>query len=158
MKIGSLSLDSRVILAPMAGVTDRPFRTLCRRFGAAYGVTEMISARALQFKDKKTARLMALGDEERPAGIQLFGDDPEVMAQAAEKAMWFSPQLIDINMGCPAPKIANNGSGSALMKDPEKCGEIVRAVKKACDVPVTVKMRKGWDRDHVNFLQVAKIC
>ena len=158
MKIGSLSLDSRVILAPMAGVTDRPFLTLCRRFGAAYGVTEMISARALQFKDKKTARLMALGDEERPAGIQLFGDDPEVMAQAAEKAMRFSPQLIDINMGCPAPKIANNGSGSALMKDPEKCGEIVRAVKKACDVPVTVKMRKGWDRDHVNFLQVAKIC
>ena len=143
MKIGSLSLDSRVILAPMAGVTDRPFRTLCRRFGAAYGVTEMISARALQFKDKKTARLMALGDEERPAGIQLFGDDPEVMAQAAEKAMRFSPQLIDINMGCPAPKIANNGSGSALMKDPEKCGEIVRAVKRACDVPVTVKMRKG---------------
>lgn len=157
-KIGNLTLDSRVILAPMAGVTDRSFRTLCRRFGAAYVVTEMISARALQFRDKKTARLMTLGEEERPAGIQLFGDDPAIMAQAAEKAMKFSPQLIDINMGCPAPKIANNGSGSALMKDPEKCGCMVEAVKNACGVPVTVKIRKGWDRDHVNFLEVAKIC
>ena len=104
-KIGNLTLDSRVILAPMAGVTDRSFRTLCRRFGAAYVVTEMVSARALQFRDKKTARLMTLGEEERPAGIQLFGDDPAIMAQAAEKAMKFNPQLIDINMGCPAPKL-----------------------------------------------------
>lgn len=157
-KIGNLTLDSRVILAPMAGVTDRSFRTLCRRFGAAYVVTEMVSARALQFRDKKTARLMTLGEEERPTGIQLFGDDPAIMAQAAEKAMKFNPQLIDINMGCPAPKIANNGSGSALMKDPEKCGRMVEAVKNACNVPVTVKIRKGWDRDHVNFLEVAKIC
>lgn len=158
MKIGNLKIEGRAALAPMAGVTDTAFRELCARFGTAYTVTEMISSKALQFQDKKTASLMALGEAERPAAIQLFGDEPAVMAEAAEKAMAFAPDMIDINMGCPAPKISGNGSGAALMKTPPLCGEIVAAVKKAVPVPVTVKMRKGWDDSTVNAVEVARIC
>lgn len=158
MKIGTMEIEGKAVLAPMAGVTDRPFRKLCRQFGAAYCVTEMVSAKALQFKDKKTPLLMRLDQDEHPAAIQLFGSEPDVMAMAAEKAMAFSPDAIDINMGCPAPKIANNGSGSALMKDPDLCGRIVEAVSRAVDVSVTVKIRKGWDESSVNCVEVAKIC
>ncbi len=158
MKIGTMEIHGKAVLAPMAGVTDRPFRRLCRQFGAAYCVTEMVSAKALQFKDKKTPLLMRLDENEHPAAIQIFGDEPEVMALAAQKAMAFSPDAIDINMGCPAPKIANNGSGSALMKNPDLCGRIVEAVSRAVDVPVTVKIRKGWDENSVNCVEVAKIC
>ena len=158
VKIGSLTIEGYAALAPMAGVTDQPYRTLCRRHGAAYVVTEMISSRALQFQDKKSIRLMTLAENEHPAAIQIFGDDPAVMAEAAKKAAAFSPEMIDINMGCPAPKIANSGSGSALMKSPALCGEIVRAVKNAVDLPVTVKIRKGWSRDSVNAVEVAQIC
>jgi tRNA-dihydrouridine synthase B len=158
LNIGTMKINGKAVLAPMAGVTDRSFRRLCMHFGAAYCVTEMVSAKALQFKDKKTALLMRLAEDEHPAAIQLFGDDPQVMAEAAEKALAFSPEAIDINMGCPAPKIANNGSGSALMKNPELCGRIVEAVCGAVDLPVTVKIRKGWDENSVNCVEVAKIC
>ena len=158
MKIGTMEIQGKAVLAPMAGVTDRPFRRLCRQFGAAYCVTEMVSAKALQFKDKKTPLLMRLDEAEHPAAIQIFGDEPEVMALAAQKAMAYSPDAIDINMGCPAPKIANNGSGSALMKNPDLCGRIVEAVSRAVEVPVTVKIRKGWDENSVNCVEVAKIC
>lgn len=158
MKIGNLTIEGRAVLAPMAGVADRAFREVCVRFGAAYATSEMISSKGLQFHDKKTASLMELSEAERPAGIQLFGDDPAVMAQAAQLALAFSPDSIDINMGCPAPKVSGNGSGSALMKTPVLCGKIVAAVRKAVPVPVTVKIRKGWDNSSVNAVEVAKIC
>ena len=156
--IGNLELEGRAVLAPMAGVTDRAFRELCTRFGASYVVSEMVSSKGLQYNDKNTGRLMELGGAERPAGIQLFGDEPAVLALAAKKAMAYHPDVIDINMGCPVPKVAGNGSGSALMKNPPLCGEIVAAVKRAVPVPVTVKIRKGWDRNSVNAVEVAKIC
>ncbi len=158
MKIGNLQIDGFAVLAPMAGVADRAFRETCVRFGASYAVSEMVSSKGLQFNDKKTGELMELSGAERPAGIQLFGSEPVVMAQAAEKAMKYRPDIIDINMGCPAPKVSCSGSGSALMKNPGLCGEIVAAVKSAVPVPVTVKMRKGWDSGSVNAVEVAKIC
>ena len=158
MKIGNLTIEGTAVLAPMAGVTDKPFRELCRRFGAAYVITEMVSSKALQFQDKKSNQLMSLSQAEHPVAIQIFGDDPATMAEAAKKAAAFGPEVIDINMGCPAPKIANSGGGSALMKNPPLCGEIVHAVKQAVDLPVTVKLRKGWSRDTVNVLEVAQIC
>ena len=129
MKIGNVNLQGRAVLAPMAGVTDRAFREVCAGFGASYVVSEMVSSKGLQYNDKHTSRLMELGDAERPVGIQLFGDDPAVLAFAAKKAMAYHPDVIDINMGCPVPKVAGNGSGSALMKNPALCGEIVAAVK-----------------------------
>ena len=158
MKLGHLSIDGFAALAPMAGVTDRAFRELCASFGAAYVVTEMVSARGLLYHNRKTAELMELSEAERPAAIQLFGDDPQIMAQAARRAMDFSPDAIDINMGCPAPKVTGTGGGSALMKDPQLCARIVEAVKAAVPVPVTVKIRKGWDDEHVNAPLVAKLC
>ncbi|TQI67976.1 tRNA dihydrouridine synthase DusB [Clostridium sp. KNHs216] len=158
MKIGNLQIDGFAVLAPMAGVADRAFRETCVRFGVSYAVSEMVSSKGLQFNDKKTGELMELSEAERPAGIQLFGSEPAVMAQAAEKAMKYRPDVIDINMGCPAPKVSYSGSGSALMKNPGLCGEIVAAVKSAVPVPVTVKMRKGWDSGSANAVEVAKIC
>jgi nifR3 family TIM-barrel protein len=158
MKIGNLQIDGFAVLAPMAGVADRAFRETCVRFGASYAVSEMVSSKGLQFNDKKTGELMELSGAERPAGIQLFGSEPAVMAQAAKKAMEYRPDVIDINMGCPAPKVSCSGSGSALMKSPALCGEIVAAVKSAVPVPVTVKIRKGWDSGSVNAVEVAKIC
>lgn len=158
MQIGSLTLDGFALLAPMAGVTDEAFRTLCARYGAAATVTEMVSAKALHYHDKKTPELMHLNRGEHPAGIQIFGYEPEVMAEAAKICMEYEPDFIDINMGCPAPKIANNGSGSALMKSPLLCRAIVSAVVRAVPVPVTVKIRKGWDKNSVNAVEIAKIC
>lgn len=158
MQIGNLKIEGKAVLAPMAGVTDQAFRTLCVSFGAAYVVSEMVSAKALSFSDKKSLELMALSAEEQPAAIQLFGDDPQTLAAAARRALDFHPAMLDLNMGCPAPKIAGNGSGSALMKNPALCGRIVEAVKAAVDIPVTVKMRKGWDKDSVNVVEVASIC
>lgn len=158
MKIGTLEIQGRAVLAPMAGVADRAFREICTQYGASYVVSEMISSKGLQYHDKKTAELMELGKAEHPAGIQLFGDDPAAMAEAAKMAMEFSPDVIDINMGCPAPKVSCNGSGSALMKNPPLCGEIVAAVKAAVSIPVTAKIRKGWDSSTVNAVEVAKIC
>lgn len=157
-QIGSVKLPSRALLAPMAGVTDRAYRELCMSMGAGFCVSEMVSSKALSFGSKKSEELMDISSQERPCGIQIFGDDPSCMAEAAEAAMRHNPDIIDINMGCPAPKISGNGSGSALMKDPELCGRITEAVVKAVSVPVTVKIRKGWDDDMVNAAEVAKIC
>ncbi len=158
LNIGGVPLKSHAVLAPMAGVSDRAYRELCVRFGAAYCVSEMVSSKALSFNSKKSEELMEISDLERPCGIQIFGDDPKCMADAAKHALENKPDIIDINMGCPAPKISSNGSGSALMKNPRLCGEIVKAVTAVTDVPVTVKIRKGWDYDSVNAVEVAKIC
>lgn len=141
----------------MAGIADRAFRELCISYGAGYVVTEMVSAKGLTMGDKKSAQLLTLGEAESPAAAQIFGDDPEVMAAAAVKCLEFKPDVIDINMGCPAPKIAMNGGGASLMKKPELAGEIVKAVSSAVDIPVTVKIRKGWDDDNVNAVLLAKI-
>lgn len=158
LNISGVPLKSHAVLAPMAGVSDRAYRELCVRFGAAYCVSEMVSSKALSFNSKKSEELMEISDLERPCGIQIFGDDPKCMADAAKHALENKPDIIDINMGCPAPKISSNGSGSALMKNPRLCGEIVKAVTAVTDTPVTVKIRKGWDDDSVNAVEVAKIC
>ncbi len=157
-QIGGVSLPSKALLAPMAGVSDRAYRELCMQMGAGYCVSEMVSSKALSFGSKKSEELMDISAQERPCGIQIFGDDPSCMAEAALSAMKNHPDIIDINMGCPAPKISGNGSGSALMKQPERCGAITEAVVRAVDVPVTVKIRKGWDDGMVNAVEVAKIC
>ena len=158
LNICGVPLKSHAVLAPMAGVSDRAYRELCVRFGAAYCVSEMVSSKALSFNSKKSEELMEISDLERPCGIQIFGDDPKCMADAAKHALENKPDIIDINMGCPAPKISSNGSGSALMKNPRLCGEIVKAVTAVTDIPVTVKIRKGWDDDSINAVEVAKIC
>lgn len=158
MKIGNVEIKSVASLAPLAGITDKAFREVCRSFGAGYGESEMVSAKALSFNDKKSKELMELSDNEHPCGIQLFGNEPKLMADAAKLAVKAGADIIDINMGCPAPKIANNGTGSALMKNPKLCGEIVSAMKNAVDVPITVKIRKGFDDEHINAVEVAQIC
>ncbi len=148
MKIGSISINGMAFLAPMAGVTDGVFRRICREYGAALVYTEMISAKALHYNDKKTAELMKITDAERPCAVQLFGSEPEIIAEAVGKVIdAVHPELIDINMGCPAPKIVNNGDGCALMKNPLLAGKIMRAAADASSVPVTAKIRKGWDSD-----------
>lgn len=142
----------------MAGISDRAYRELCVSCGAGYCVSEMVSSKALSFKDKKSEELMMISDDERPCGIQIFGDEPSTMADAALSAMKHEPDIIDINMGCPAPKISGSGSGCALMKTPKLCGEITEAVVRVSPVPVTVKLRKGWDDENINALEVAKLC
>lgn len=156
--IGGVKLPSKALLAPMAGVSDRAYRELCMQMGAGYCVSEMVSSKALSFGSKKSEELMEISGSERPCGIQIFGDEPSCMADAARHAMENKPDIIDINMGCPAPKISGNGSGSALMKDPGLCGKITEAVVNAVSVPVTVKIRKGWDNSMINAIEVAKIC
>ena len=158
MKIGNVEINGYAALAPMAGVADRAFRELCVDFGAAYVVGEMVSAKGITYNSEKSLELLELSEKERPAAVQLFGSEPETMAQAAQFALRYKPDIIDINMGCPAPKIAGNGSGAALMKDPQLCGEIVKAVVGAVSLPVTVKIRKGWDKNSVNAVEVAGIC
>ncbi len=158
LQIGNVKLPNRLILAPMAGVTDLAFRQICREHGVGLTVTEMVSAKALDFGDKKTPRLMQLGMEEHPAAVQIFGSDPECMARGAARVREESGcEIIDINMGCPAPKIVNNGDGSALMKSPELAARIVAAVKQAVDVPVTVKFRLGWDITSINCITFAQL-
>lgn len=157
MKIGNLEIKGYACLAPMAGVADRAFRELCVSYGAAYVISEMVSSKGLTMQDKKSKELLFLSDAERPAGAQIFGDDPEIMANAALKAMEFSPDFIDINMGCPAPKIAGNGGGSALLKNPELIGKIVKKVVEVSPVPVTAKIRIGWDKDSIKAVEIAKI-
>ncbi|MCQ2484853.1 MAG: tRNA dihydrouridine synthase DusB [Clostridia bacterium] len=156
MKIGNLEINGHAALAPMAGVADRAFRELCSDYGTAYTVSEMVSSKGLTMQDKKSKELLVLSERERPSAAQIFGDNPEIMAQAAIKAMEFKPDFIDINMGCPAPKIAGNGGGSALLKNPPLISEIVESVVKASPVPVTVKIRIGWDNDSINAVEVAK--
>lgn len=157
MRLGELEITGRTVLAPMAGVTDWAFRTVCAELGAAVTVTEMVSSRALVYQDKKSRGLL----RKTPSGVcgaQIFGNDPAIMAEAAGIALELSGcDFIDINMGCPMPKIAGNGDGSALMRDPEKAARIVEAVTHAVPVPVTVKMRKGWDKGCVNAVELAKL-
>lgn len=157
MKIGNIELDSRsAALAPMAGVADRAFREICHDFGATYVVSEMVSSKGLTMCDRKSKSLLLLSDKERPAAAQIFGSDPKIMAESALECLKFSPDVIDINMGCPAPKIAGNGGGSALLKCPELASEIMKAVKRAINIPVTVKIRLGWDNDSINCVEMAK--
>lgn len=156
MKIKDLEFNHIAFLAPMAGIADLAFRELCVQYGAAYTVSEMVSSKGLTMGDKKSAQLLTLGND-RPAGAQIFGDDPEIMAKAAVKCLDFNPDIIDINMGCPAPKIAMNGGGASLMKNPELAYEITKAVVQAVDIPVTVKIRKGWDEESVNAVQMAEL-
>ena len=158
MKIGNVEIKGYAGLAPMAGVADRAMREICREYGAAFTVGELTSSRGVTLGDKKSAELLSCSGAERPFASQLFGSDPQIMAQAAEKALLFSPDFIDINMGCPAPKVAGNGGGSALMREPELAAQIVRAVVKAVDVPVTVKMRTGYDNENINAPELAKMC
>ena len=156
MKIKDLEFNHIAFLAPMAGIADLAFRELCVQYGAAYTVSEMVSSNGLTMGDKKSAQLLTLGND-RPAGVQIFGDDPEIMAKAAVKCLDFNPDIIDINMGCPAPKIAMNGGGASLMKKPELAYEITKAVVQAVDIPVTVKIRKGWDEESVNAVEMAEL-
>lgn len=156
MKIGKIQIDNPVFLAPMAGVTDWAFRTICAGLGAGVTVTEMVSSRALVYQDKKSAKLLRK-NEGSVCGAQIFGNDPKIMAEGALLALQISGcDFIDINMGCPMPKIANSGDGCGLMRTPELAGAIVSAVAKAVDVPVSVKCRLGWDKGSINVLDFAK--
>lgn len=150
-------LENKLILAPMAGITDLPFRILCKEQGCDILYTEMVSAKALYYGNKNTVPLMTYTDEEKPIGLQLFGSEPELMADMAKRVEEKGFDFIDINMGCPVPKIVNNGEGSALMKNPKLVGEIVSAISTAVNIPVTVKIRKGFDEDHVNAVEIAKV-
>ena len=158
MKIGNVEVASRLALAPMAGVTDLAFRRLCREMGAGYSCTELVSAKALCYQDKKSRTLLKMAPNEHPAAAQIFGSDITCMAEAAQIATEVSgAEIIDINMGCPVGKVVANGDGSALMKDPEKAARIAEAVVKASPVPVTVKMRRGWDKGSINAVPLAKM-
>lgn len=157
MEIGNLKIKGCAALAPMAGVADRAFRELCVSYGAAYVVSEMISSKGVSLGDRKSKALMQLSDEERPAGVQIFGNDPSVMAQSVKTVLGVSPDFVDLNMGCPAPKIAGNGGGASLMRHPQLAKEIVEAVVAACgSVPVTVKIRSGWDFENLNAVEMAQ--
>lgn len=158
MKIGIFELKHGIFLAPMANITDYAYRSICVSYGAECVCTELISSKGVVYGDRKTDKLAMIREDERPAAIQLFGHEPETMARAAVIMQKYDPAFIDINFGCPMPKVYNNGDGSAVMKDPALCGRIVRAVSEAADVPVTVKIRKGDDDTHVNAVEVAKIC
>ena len=158
MQIGTVKIDGRLVLAPMAGVTDLAFRRICREHGAALTVTEMVSTKALCYQDRKTPRLLELAPDEHPAAAQIFGHEPETMAEGARIALEKSGcDIIDINMGCPAPKIAGNGDGSALMRSLPLASRVIEAVVKAVNVPVTVKFRKGWDEGSVNCVEFARM-
>ncbi len=159
MKIGNIEIKHGVFLAPMAGVADGAFRKMCKKYGAECVTTEMISAKALVYGDKKTALLAHIDEIERPCALQLFGSDPETMAQAAQLALRFSPDMIDINMGCPVHKVVRSGDGSALMKDPEKAYAVIKSTVDAVGdrVPVTVKIRTGFDKEHRNAPQIARL-
>lgn len=158
MKVGNITINSALALAPMAGVTDLGFRTICRELGAGYTITEMVSAKALCYQDKKSIPLLKLGEDEHPAAAQLFGSDPACMEQAAGIAAEVSgADIIDINMGCPVPKVANSGDGSGLMKNPELAVKVAEAViRGAGGRPVTVKFRLGWDKGSINCVKFAK--
>lgn len=157
LTIGNATLDNNLILAPMAGVTDLPFRLLCKEQGVGLVCMEMISAKALSFNNKNTKELLEIDERELPVSLQLFGHEPDIIAEEAKKIEHLPFAILDINMGCPVHKIVNNGEGSALMKNPKLVGEIVEKTAKAINKPVTVKIRKGFDADHVNAVEIAKI-
>lgn len=156
VKIGNISIERSAALAPMASVADKAYRLMCKEFGAAYLVSEMISSKGLCFGDKKTARLCEIEQSERPMALQLFGEDPVYMGKAAYMLGEYKPDIIDINMGCPVPKIVGNGSGSALMKNPRTAFEIAKSVVENASCPVTVKIRAGWDENSINAPELAK--
>lgn len=159
MNIGNITIPATAALAPMAGVADTAFRLLCKEYGAAYVVGELVSAKGITYHSKNSAALLLITPEERPMAVQLFGSEPETMAEAARMAMDNQPEILDINMGCPAPKVTATGAGSALMKDPQKAEAIIRAVRMALpkEIPITVKFRKGWDDAHINAVEFAKM-
>lgn len=157
LKIGDVILENNVMLAPMAGVTDLPFRLICKEQGAGLLCMEMVSAKAVHYNNKNTEALMEIHPEEMPVSLQLFGSEPEVMAETAVRIETRPFAILDINMGCPVPKVVNNHEGSALMRDPKLAGEIIYAVSHAIKKPVTVKIRKGFDEDSVNAVEMAKI-
>ncbi len=157
LTIGNVEFKNNVILAPMAGVTDLPFRLLCKEQGAALVCTEMVSAKAILYNNKNTKALLEMHPDEAPVSLQLFGSDPEIISDMAKRIEELPFAILDINMGCPVPKVVNNGEGSALMKNPKLAGEIVSAVSKAIKKPVTVKIRSGFDKDHINAVEMAKI-
>lgn len=158
MKIGNLDIENPVILAPMAGVTDFPFRQIVKEMGCGLVYTEMVSAKGLVYGNRRTEELMDFEEDGTPVAIQLFGSEPDIMAEGAKLVAEREPDLIDINMGCPTPKIVKNGDGSALMKEPALAGEIVAAMTEAVDIPITVKIRTGWDADSINAVELAQIC
>jgi tRNA-dihydrouridine synthase B len=157
LRIGKVELPNPIVLGPMAGVTDLPFRLIVKRYGVGLLVTEMVSAKALYYDDRRTKELTRVADEEHPVSLQLFGSEPEIMAIAVEKMNSHPAEMFDINMGCPAPKIIKNGDGSALMKNPKLAAEVVRSAVNASSKPVTVKFRKGWDDSQVNAVEFAKM-
>ena len=157
MFIGKIEIEKTAALAPMAGVADKTFRELCKGFGAAYTVSEMVSAKGVSMGDRKSEELMTVSEIEHPCAIQIFGNEPETMAQAALTATKMNADIIDINMGCPAPKIIKGGAGSKLMLNPELAGRIIKEVSAAVDIPVTVKIRSGWDNDSINAVLMAEI-
>ncbi len=157
MKIGNLELENNVFLAPMAGVTDLPFRLLCKEMGCGLVYSEMVSAKGILYENRNTTELLQVAAEERPAAIQLFGSDPEILGAMGKKIESYPIDIIDVNMGCPAPKIVKNGEGSALTKTPELVGQIVKALVESQSKPVTIKFRKGFDDAHINAVEIAKI-
>lgn len=157
LTIGNVTLENNLVLAPMAGVTDLPFRVLCKEQGAGLICMEMVSAKGIYYNNKNTEILLTTTEEERPVSLQLFGSDPKIMSEMAKKIEERAFDILDINMGCPVPKVVNNGEGSALMKNPKLVYEIVSAIVKAIQKPVTVKIRKGFDEEHVNAVEIAKI-
>ena len=157
MKIGNLELENNVFLAPMAGVTDLPFRILCKEMGCGLVYSEMVSAKGILYDNKNTKELLEIDPKERPVAVQLFGSDPEILGAMAKKIEPYPIDIIDVNMGCPAPKIVKNGEGSCLMKTPELVGKIVKSLVESQSKPVTIKFRKGFDDDHINAVEIAKI-
>jgi nifR3 family TIM-barrel protein len=157
LKIGDVVLDNNIILAPMAGVTDLPFRLICKEQGAGLLCMEMVSAKAVHYNNKNTEDLMEIHPEEMPVSLQIFGSEPDIMAETAVKIEHRPFAILDINMGCPVPKVVNNREGSALMKNPKLAGKIIHAVSHAIKKPVTVKIRKGFDDDSINAVEMAKI-
>ena len=157
LKIGNVELSNPLILAPMAGVTDLPFRLLCKEQGAGLVCMEMISAKAISFHNRNTERLMEIAPKEKPVSLQLFGSDPEIISETAKEIEERPFDILDLNMGCPVPKIVGNGEGSALMKDPKLVEQIVSRTARAVKKPVTVKIRKGFDDSRVNAVEIAKI-
>ena len=158
LKIGNVELENRYILGPMAGVTDLPFRLLCREQGAGLLCMEMVSAKAIMYNNRNTEQLLTIHPDERPVSLQLFGSDPKIMSEMAKRIEERPFAILDINMGCPVPKVVKNGEGSALMKEPKLVYEIVSSMVKAIEKPVTVKIRAGWDKEHKNAVEVAKAC
>ena len=157
LQIGNVTLENNLILAPMAGVTDLPFRLLCKEQGAALCCMEMVSAKGIYYNNKNTESLLTVDEKERPVSLQLFGSDPDIMAEIAKRIEPRNFDILDINMGCPVPKVVNNGDGSALMKNPRLAGEIIEKMAKAINKPLTVKIRKGFDDEHINAVEMAHV-